>query len=150
MNTVRSLINLIAEYTDFDTSHYIASSIVLPLEDESMYHFSTKTDADVKNEICISLGNTLSTFKHGHIHTVHCCLPREFVTSDLDKYRDHRDPTMYKFWLPERIFNSILHDHPIDIKRMMNIAETRYIQFGYEWDTREKYSATVDRLLGRC
>lgn len=148
MSTVRSLINRIADYIDFDTTHYIASSIVLPLEGNNEYHFSTKNDHDVRNEIYIALGDTLSKFKKGHIHIVHCTLPREFVTSDIEKYRDLRDPAMYKFWLPERIFNSILQGHPIDISKMISRACLHYMDCGYEWDSREIYDKKIRQMEG--
>lgn len=149
MKTIRQLIDLIAKYTDFDTSHYIASGIMLPLEGPGGYHYSTMTEEDIRNELDVNFGETLSVFKKGHIHIVHCCLPREFVTSEIEKYRDHRDPAMYKYWLPERVFNSILHDHPVDIDAMIEIALNRYLQSGYEWDDPTKYDAIMKQYLDR-
>lgn len=125
MKTVRQLISLIADYVDLDTSHYIASTIVLPLEGDGEYHFSAMNEDSVGNEIDIGLGVGLSTFKKGHIKTVHCSLPREFVTPEIEQYRDLRDPVMYKYWLPERVFNSILSQHPVDIDKMVEIAHMR-------------------------
>lgn len=122
MATVRALLGLISDYVDFNTAHYIASSIILPLKGDGNYHFSTMTDSDIRNEIYIGLGKGLSTFENGSIKTVHATLPREFVTKEMEAYRDYRDPAMYKFHLPERVFNTILQEHPVDVDQMLEIA----------------------------
>lgn len=148
MTTIRALIDYIADYIDFDTSHYIATSVILPMKEDTEYHFSTKNDEDLRNEFNIGLGETLSRFKHGHIHIVHVCLPREFVTPELEKYRDIRDPSMYKFWLPERVFNSILQDHPVDADKARERAFHNYLTQGTRWDSDDVYAEKVSRMKG--
>lgn len=148
MKTIRSLMEYISDYIDFDTSHYISSSVTLPMKENKEYHFSTMNDWDMRTELYIGLGQTLSRFKKGHIHTVHVCLPREFVTPEIEKYRDDRDPAMYKFWLPERIFNSILHDHPVDADKARESAFHHYLEFGNHWDSDDVYAEKVSRMPG--
>lgn len=127
MITVRKLIDMIREYIDLDYSHYIASSITLPLEGEGGYHYSSMWDDDIRNEIYIDLGEGLSTIKNGHIKTVHCTIPKEFITPEIEKYRDWRDPVMYKFWLPEREFNALIKQHPINVPKMIEIAQIHHM-----------------------
>lgn len=93
-------------------------------------------------------GNDASTFKHGHIKTVYCCLPREAVTSTIEKYRDPKDPHMYKFYLPEREFNSILNQFDVNLERTVDAARTKYSQFGYEWDGDENWRKKVHEWFG--
>lgn len=147
MKTIRQLIDLVAPYTDMDTSHYTFTTIWLPLKDGKQYHFSAKTDNDLRSELFIGLGNGLSTFKHGHLHIIHCSLPREFVTPEIEKYRDNRDPAMYKYHLPERIFNSIINEHPIDEELMVEQAINHYLQTAWEWDRRDRYDAIAKQYL---
>ena len=146
--TVREILDSVAECVDFNTSHYIFTSIVLPLIDKTPLNFSTKHNEDKRAEMYIVLGKDASTFKHGHIKTVYCTLPREAITPDMEKYRDMADPNMYKFRLPEREFNSILNRFPVDMDATIEMARNHYAYCGYEWDGNETWKKKLYNWFG--
>lgn len=140
--TVREILSKVEDCTDFNQSHYLASAIIIYLNGEPM-NYATTHDNDKRSELAIILGNDASTFKHGHIKTVYCCLPREAVTPDIEKYRDLKDPHMYKFYLPEREFNSILNQFDVDLEHTIEHAWNKYAQYGYEWDGDKNWKKKV-------
>jgi len=132
--TIRNILSRLADCVDFDESHYICTSIILPFADGKERIFGVTNDDDKRREMYVILGKNCSTFKHGHIKTVYCTLPRDLATPDIEQYRDFEDPWMYKYRLPEHVFNSILNQLEIDLDATIKMARDHYAQFGYQWD----------------
>jgi len=132
--TIREILSKLSDCIDFDESHYICTSILLPFADGKERSFSSFYENDKRKEMYVVLGKKCSVFKHGHIKTVYCTLPKEAVTVEIEQYRDLEDDSMYKYRLPERMFNSILNQFPINLDKAIEIARWHYAQFGYEWD----------------
>ncbi len=132
--TIRTILSELSDCVDFDDSHYLCSSIALLFADGKKRDFAVSNDDDKRSEMDIGLGKGLSTFKHGHIKIVYCILPREAAMPEIEQYRDTRAPHMYKYHLPERVFNSILSRFPLDIESTIERCRYCYAESGYKWD----------------
>jgi len=146
--TIRNILSRLADCVDFDESHYICTSIILPFADGKERIFGVTNDDDKRREMYVVLGKNCSTFKHDHIKTVYCILPRDLATPDIEQYRDLEDPYMYKYRLPERVFNSILNQLEIDLDAAVRMACECYAQTGYEWDGRDNWRRKVREWFG--
>lgn len=146
--TIRTILSKLSDCIDFNESNYICSSIPLPFADGQERDFAALNDNDKRSEMYVVLGKGFSTFKHGHIKTVYCTLPREVSTPAIERYRDTQDPHMYKYRLPEREFNSILSQLPVDIDSTVEVCWDRYAQTGYEWDGDANWRRKVREWFG--
>jgi len=146
--TIRMILDRLTDCVNFNESDYICSSIPLLFVDGQERNFAALHDNDKRREMYVVLGKGLSTFKHGHIKTVYCILPREVVTPDIERYRDPIDPHMYKYRLPEREFNSILNQLPVDINGTVEMCRNCYAQSGYEWDGNDNWRRKLNEWFG--
>jgi len=146
--TIQEILSKLSDCVDFNDSNYICSSVALSFADGKERNFSVFNDNDKRNEMYIALGKGYSTFKHGHIKTVYCILPREAAISEIEQYRDPQDPIMYKYRLPEGIFNSILNQFPIDIDSTVEKCRYHYAQYGYKWDDDINWKRKMQKWFG--
>lgn len=146
--TIRTILNKLSDCVDFNESNYVCVSVPILFADGQKRDFATLNDNDKRDEMYIVLGKGLSTFKHGHIKTVYCILPRDAVTPEIERYRDMRDTNMYKYLLPEREFNSILNQLLVDIDRTIEACRNIYAQTGYEWDGEVNWRKKIHEWFG--
>lgn len=146
--TIRTILSKLSDCVDFNENDYICSSIPLVFADGQERIFSALNDNGKRTDMAVVLGKGLSTFKHDHIKTVYCIIPREVVTPAIEWYRDTQDPRMYKYRLPEREFNSILTQLPVDIGSTIEMCRNRYAQTGYEWDGDANWRRKLSEWFG--
>lgn len=146
--TIRTILSRLSDCIDYNESNYISISVPLVFADGQEWDFAAFNDNDKRNAMYVVFGKGLSTFKHGHIKTVYCILPRKVATSEIARYRNMKDPYMYKYWLPEREFNSILNYLLIDIDSTIEVCRNCYAQTGYEWDGNANWRRKIKEWFG--
>lgn len=146
--TIRTILSKLSDCVDFNEANYVFVSVSLLFADGQKRDFAAFNDNDKRDEMDIVLGKGFSTFKHGHIKTVYCVLPREAATSEIEQYRDMQDPYMYKYRLPERVFNSILNQLVVDVDSTIEANRNRYAQTGYEWDGGANWRRKLQEWFG--
>lgn len=146
--TIRTILAAVSDSIDFDESHYTFSSFPIVIKGKRPFAPLRKGWEDNRDEITIILGQGKTTFKKGHMHNIYCVIPRECVRPELDKYRDTTDPHLFKYKLPEREFNSILNQLPIDLASTIERNRNIYSFNGFEWDGHERWKEKMKTWFG--
>lgn len=146
--TIRTILSKLSDCVDFNEANYVFVSVPLLFADGQKRDFAVFNDNDKRDAMYVVLGKGYSTFKHGHIKTVYCVLPREAATSEIEQYRNMQDPYMYKYRLPERVFNSILNQFLVDIDSTVETCRNNYAQTGNEWDGDANWRRKLQEWFG--
>lgn len=146
--TIRTILSKLSDCVDFNEANYVFVSVPLLFADGQKRDFAAFNDNDKRDVMYVVLGKGYSTFKHGHIKTVYCVLPKEAATSEIEQYRNMQDPYMYKYRLPERVFNSILNQFLVDIDSTVEACRNHYAQTGYEWDGDANWRRKLQEWFG--